>query len=148
MEKTVKTTERGWAAHFIMANRCLFHRNTLVEYKDVKVVVSTVGLCIEKFEPNKQHTFTTVGCDRYYETKVFIADDTEFHDADASQQLDSDCPNEPILWDEINANNIHDRMVEKWKNEIKKVRLEITKTYKHEEQIHFRRVCGTFDGRV
>lgn len=133
MEQTVKTTERGWAAHFAMANRCLFHRNTLVEYKYVKVVVSTVGLCIEKFEYNRQHTFTKIGHNRYYETKVFIADDTVFHDADASQQLDADYPDEPILWDEINANNIHDRMVEKWKKEIKKIRVEITKTYEYEE---------------
>lgn len=44
-----------------------------------------------------------------------------------------DYPDEPILWDEINANNIHDRMVEKWKKEIKKIRIEITKTYKYEE---------------
>ena len=120
MNENVKTTERGWAAHFIMAGRCLFHRNTLIELNNVKIVVSTVGLCVEGFDYNGHRTFTTIGCDRYYETMVFFAKNDEFHDADASQQLDFDYPNEPIVWDEINANNIHDRMVEKWKEEIKK----------------------------
>ena len=115
----VKTTERGWPAHFIVAYRCLFHRNTLIEYEHIKVVVSTVGLCVEKYDCNGHHTFTTIGHDRYYETMVFFAMNDEFHDADSSQQLDFDCPDEPIVWDEINANNIHDRMVDKWKSKIK-----------------------------
>jgi hypothetical protein len=51
---------------------------------------------------------------------VWYADNTEFQDAEVSRErLDFDCPQKPIPWDEINANNIHDRMVEKWKKQIK-----------------------------
>lgn len=117
MEK-VKTTERGWASHFICANRCTFHRSTLIEYKGVQIVVSSVGAFLA--HPLTDSKPTTIGCERYYETMVWFADDTEFKDANVEKgELDFACPEVPIPWDEINANNIHDNMVEKWKKEIK-----------------------------
>lgn len=114
----VKTTERGWASHYICSERCTFHRSTLIEYKGIEIVVSSVGAFIRNALTDKQPT--TIGCDRYYETMVWYADNSEFKDADVGRgQLDFDCPDEPKPWDEINANEIHDRMVKKWKKQIK-----------------------------
>ena len=75
--------ERGWAGHFICANRCRFRRNTLLTYKDIRIVVSTVGLmeCDGKIE--------TIGHNRHFETMAFHADknDKRYFDADVSKQV-------------------------------------------------------------
>lgn len=79
----VKTTERGWAGHFICSHQCLFRRNTLIEYKDIKIVVSTVG---NLWNDNE---IITIGYKRYYETMAFHADedDKRYFDADVSRQV-------------------------------------------------------------
>jgi len=68
----VKRTERGWAGHFLCSNDCLFRRNTLLEYVNNKLVVSTIGclrnsegdiLCIGIGDSNDTY--------RFYETMVF-----------------------------------------------------------------------------
>jgi hypothetical protein len=85
----VRRTERGWAGHFIGANRCRFRRNTLLECGDTRIVVSTVGL----FENIKGDGFTTVGFDRHFETMAFhAAFDGRYWDADVSREISFDSP--------------------------------------------------------
>ena len=122
----VKITERGWAGHFICANRCRFRRNTLLEYKDKKIVVSSVGLMEDWgtkdgiFEyPTK---FDTIGAfDRYYETMCWYADlsDTRYYDIDVDRQIYFDSPwaiNEIDADDK--ANIMHNNVVEEIKNKL------------------------------
>lgn len=106
-----KTTERGWAGHFICAGRCRFRRNTLVEYGKIKIVVSTVGLMDSL---DKDGKFKKIGLDRYYETMAFhaIKDDKRYHDADVSMQINFDSKwsiNETDADDK--ANVMHDKVV-------------------------------------
>lgn len=95
---TVKRTERGWAGHFICANRCRFRRNTLLECGDKKIVVSTVGL-MEKWDGDPRRDgnitgFEKIGLDRYYETMAFHAekDDARYHDADVTKEINFESP--------------------------------------------------------
>ena len=87
-EKEVKITFRGWAGHFICSYRCLFQLNTLVEYGDQKVVVSTVGRMMKKSISTYLHNYEEVGNGRYYETMVFMAKKfDEVWDADVQKQV-------------------------------------------------------------
>jgi len=75
--------ERGWAGHFICANRCRFRRNTLLTYKDIRIIVSTVGLM------ERDGKFEMIGHNRHFETMAFHSDptDTRYYDADVSKQV-------------------------------------------------------------
>lgn len=79
----VKRTERGWAGHFCCSYDCRFRRNTLLEYNDVGVVVSTVGNMIRNGVPEE------IGLDRDYETMAFYVDKRtkEYKDADVRKQI-------------------------------------------------------------
>lgn len=106
----LKTTERGWAGHFIGANSCRFRRNTLLEYNDIKIVVSTVGLM-----ENIKGGFTTIGHNRYFETMAFHSnlEDTRYYDIDVSKQIsfESEWAISEIDADD-KANIMHDAVVD------------------------------------
>ena len=106
----MKRTERGWAGHFCMADKCLFRRNTLLEHENKFVVISTVGCCMLDKE------VVEIALGTYYETKAFLSDssDTQYHDIDVSKELllSSSCyikemnENSDLL-----ANEMHEQVV-------------------------------------
>lgn len=70
----IKRTERGWAGHFICSDRCKYHRNTLLEYKSLKVIVSTVGAFVRRLDGKTLNKIEPIGSiDRFYETMAFRA---------------------------------------------------------------------------
>ena len=110
----MKITERGWAGHFCGSYNCLFHRNTLIEHGDQKIIVSTVG----NYCPRE--AMETIGNNRYYETMAFIAkQDGPYWDIDVNQDLSFDskwsiCAESPddLPGDVDNvANAMHDTVV-------------------------------------
>lgn len=81
----VKRTERGWAGHFCCSYRCEYHRNTLLEYNGMKVVVSTVGRLRKDMI---SYTYEDLGYKRYFETMAFMAkEDDKYNDADVDREL-------------------------------------------------------------
>ena len=108
----VKRTERGWAGHFCCSYRCEYHRNTLLEYNGVKVVVSTVGRL--RKHPIRR-IYGEVGHNRYFETIAFMAtneDDIYYNDADLTRQLSFDakwCLPSPDM--ELEADAMHEDVV-------------------------------------
>lgn len=107
----MKRTERGWSGHFICADRCLFRRNTLLEYKGIEIVVSTVG-AMQSFD--KEGEFEIIGYNRYFETMAFHSDknDKRYHDMDVSRQVyfDSDWQINELDADD-KANDMHEKIV-------------------------------------
>lgn len=103
-----KRTERGWASHFCCSDRCEFHRSTLLEFESKAIVVSSVG----RMKDLRGNRFETIGHNRYFETIVFYADDTKYHDADVeSGELYRDYPKTNDPQDEIGANELHEEVV-------------------------------------
>lgn len=111
----IKITERGWPGHFIGAAKCLFRRNTLIEYKSVKIVVSTVGLYLDdQLQPIE------IGYKRYYETMAFYSDpnDHKYHDANITNpyEFNSEWTLEEV--DDNKANQMHEKVVKEIKNKL------------------------------
>jgi len=114
----MKITERGWPGHFILCDRCLFRRNTLIEHNDVAVVVSTVGL----LKARDSDKFETVGSGRYFETMAFYADKNDkWKDAIIDRQIWLDCKCTIAEIDaEGEANDMHDAAVKEIRDMIVK----------------------------
>ena len=123
----VKVTERGWAGHFICSDRCLFRRNTLLEYKDRKWIVSTAGAF-----RNRENKMDSIGHRRWYETMAFEAiEDRGYIEADIMKQIyfDSEWGIWGDSWEEVCdncngtpdnvANDMHDRVVNELIDKIK-----------------------------
>lgn len=113
----IKRTERGWAGHFICGSSCHFRRNTLLERGKTRLVVSTVGAMKD---PRDHMKFDTIGCQRYYETMVFLAKwelDT-YWDADVYKgEMDFDSPWSIDHIDEKTdkeANDLHEKVVDEF----------------------------------
>ena len=116
----IKITERGWAGHYICASRCRFRRNTLLEYRMRKIVVSTVGAHFA-YRPGEDEKMDTVGHERWFETMAFEAyENGPYLDADVTQSVDFE--SEWGVWaDNINklpeavdniANDMHEKIVQ------------------------------------
>ena len=103
----LKRTERGWGGHYILSNKCLFRRNTLLEFGDVKLVISTVGNLYINEE------IDTVGANRYAETMAFYAKfDGHYWDADVTKELKFSSPWAMHTYDDDNkTNDMHEAVV-------------------------------------
>ena len=123
----VKVTERGWAGHFILADRCLFRRNTLLEYKGIKWIVSTVGAY-----RTLENKIDTIGHRRWYETMAFEAYEKDgYIDANVEKEIsfDSEWGIWGDSWEEVcedcdgtpdnTANDMHDKVVSELIEKIK-----------------------------
>lgn len=100
MNKVIRT-ERGWAGHFICADRCLFKRNTLLEYEETKIVVSTVGNLIIDGE------ISEIGFERCFETMAFHAKfEDPYWEADVSREVSFD--SNWALGKDVNDNDVND----------------------------------------
>jgi len=112
--------ERGWAGHFVCSSECLFRRNTLLTYRNKRVVVSTVGLLV------RNNKIETVGSERYFETMAFYADknDNRFFDADVSKTFNfkSKCAISEIDAED-KANDMHEDVVTEIINKLLKSKI-------------------------
>jgi len=130
----VKRTERGWAGHYCCSGDCTFRGNTLLEYKNKKWVISTVGcqICRHDVLPYcKAGDIMTIGHNRWYETEAFESSYDEYNDADVSKEIEfnSEWGIWGKTWDEVMekcnqypdlvANEMHEKVVKELMEKIK-----------------------------
>lgn len=114
--RSVSKTERGWAAHFVGRNECAYHRNTLLECGDVRVIVSTVG----NWRPRNGRDYVLCpisserGQERHYETLTFLAVfEFGYWEIASGSGLDRDGCLGGELDSDLKADAMHERMVDK-----------------------------------
>jgi len=116
----VKRSERGWAGHYICADRCSFRRNTLLEAERVRVVVSTVG-CKSRFDG--EDGYEEIGIGRHYETMAFHARRVQrtYWDANVRRQISFESPwaiSKVDNYSDAEANAMHEKVVEEIYNRL------------------------------
>jgi len=111
----VKRTERGWGGHYIGATKCLFRLNTLLEYKEKKVVISTVGMYMPDGKPE------IIGWKRFYETMAFAGkQENEYIEADVSEKIEFESQSEiEEPYKDNEANSMHENIVQELTTKIK-----------------------------
>jgi len=83
----VARVERGWLGHYILGDKCMFRRNTLLVYGDVRIVISSVGALL------KDNKFEKIGIDHHYETMAFVAQYLEgYWDANVTNYINLQSP--------------------------------------------------------
>lgn len=105
----LKITERGWPGHFICADQCVYRRNTLIEYGNKRVIVSTVGN-----RRDDKGVIQIVGLDRYYETMAFRAKKANgYWEIDVSKQVDVTDWRIPTITDDVDtrADQMHENAI-------------------------------------
>lgn len=140
----VKRTERGWAGHFCCSYRCEYHRNTLLEYNGMKVVVSTVGR-LRKGRTRIQ--YVEIGHGRYFETRAFIANENDkYNDADVTKEVvfnaNWDLPS-PIMV--LEADAMHEKVVTELSKRLVDGTLVLTSEIEgvtEETAQRFNKICG------
>jgi len=92
----------------------MWHRNTLLEYGDIKIVVSSLGNMIDYHAPGFPNKITvdSIGHQRYFETMVFHTDRKEFNDANVTKQIyvTANCGIDKP-WKELEAEAMHEAVV-------------------------------------
>ena len=111
----VKRTERGWSGHFCGSSQCAFRRNTLLEFKNIKIVVSTVGSMRKHNNMGGFDPVEKIGLNRYYETMVFEAiQENKYIEADIEKEMPFDSKWEiSKIYDGVDneANDMHEAVI-------------------------------------
>lgn len=136
VEVEIEVVERGWAGHFCLSDRCLFRRNTLISKGKDRLIVSTVGNCIERALSTNMIALTGATIPKneaVYETKCFIAENRHgYIDSNVTQEIYLEDTKVYIYrWEEQKAplnidnlaNNMHENFVTKIVNLLKTTEL-------------------------
>lgn len=104
----VKRTERGWPGHYICADTCQFRRNTLLEFGEQRIVVSTVG---KNRRQGETEWLSVGGNGEFFETMTFAARDNDgYWDADVRIDI-ADGIRRSTSYEDRDGNDMHEAVV-------------------------------------